>query len=270
VKPIIKKILTIILVVLCLFLAICIIEPTQLDVNHITVKSSEIPAEFNGTTIELISDFHYGTYVNDNEMKNVVKTANEQNPDIIVLAGDYVTDDSSKVNSSFGFLRNLTAKEGIYAVIGNNDPYNATVKAIRDSGFNSMDNKGYWIEKNGAKIRIGGVGDLANEAQSDGYTLNGTTTNDFVIMTAHNPNYITQMNHNKVDLLLSGHTHGGQVNLFGFAPWVQAATNGKQYISGVYEEDGSELIVTNGVGEIKVPFRFMATPQITVITLESQ
>ena len=92
-----KKIVGILLLILCLFLAIMIIEPTQLEVNEITVKSNQIPPEFNGTRIAVIGDFHYGEFVDENRVSYVVNKTNEQNPDITVMVGDYVTDNKDDV-----------------------------------------------------------------------------------------------------------------------------------------------------------------------------
>jgi len=269
IELIIKKIIAILLLLLCIFFAIMIIEPEMLEVNEITVQSSQIPEEFNGTRIALIADFHYGEYVNEDRVRYVVSKTNEQNPDIIILGGDYVTDNKENILPCINILSDLKAPYGVYAVLGNNDPKDATEESINQTHIKSIRNQGLWIEKNGEKIRLGGVGDLSTDYQYPRITTNPATTDDFVIMVYHNPNYFPLLNHNLTDLSLSGHTHGGQINFFGYAPRVQPASNGKQYLSGLYEEDGSQLIVTNGVGQTKLPFRFMAVPQITIVKLES-
>lgn len=246
-----------------------IIEPEMLEVNEITVQSNQIPEEFNGTRIALVADFHYGEFVNEERVRYVVSKTNEQKPDIIVLAGDYVTDNEENIQPCINILSDLEAPYGVYAVLGNNDPKDATEEAINQTHIQSIRNQGVWIEKDGEKIRLGGVGDLSTDLQYPRLTTNPADDDDFVILAYHNPNYFPQINHTRTDLSLAGHTHGGQINLFGYAPRVQPAENGKQYLSGLYEEDGSQLVVTNGVGETKLPFRFMAVPQITIIKLES-
>ena len=260
----------IIIIILCIFLTILVIEPTQLDVNEITVQSSDIPTEFNGTRIAVVGDIHYGEYVNENRVSYIVNQTNEQNADIIVLVGDYVTNDENDADTCIKILNNLHAKYGVYGILGNNDPKNKTSELLDESTtITNIRNNGVWIEKNGARIRLGGVGDISTDLQYPRRTTNGTTENDFVIMAYHNPNYFDLINHSRIDLSLTGHTHGGQINFFGYAPWVQKSSKGNRYISGLYEEDGSQLVVTNGIGERIVPFRFMATPQITIVTLES-
>lgn len=241
----------------------------MLEVNEITVQSNQIPEEFNGTTIALVADFHYGEYVDEDRVRYAVSKTNEQNPDIIVLAGDYVTDNEDDIQPCIDILSDLRAPYGVYAVLGNNDPNDATEEAINRTHIQSLRNQGFWIEKGGKKIRLGGVGDLSTDLQYPRLTTNPAADDDFVIMVYHNPNFFPQLNHTRTDLSLAGHTHGGQINFFGYAPRVQPAENGKQYLSGLYEEDGSQLVVTNGVGTTKVPFRFMAVPQITIVKLES-
>ena len=246
-----------------------IIEPQMLEVNEITVQSNQIPKEFNGTKIALVADFHYGEFVNEDRVRYVVSKTNEQKPDIIVLAGDYVTNNENDILPCINILSNLNAPYGVYAILGNNDPKDATEEAINKTHIQSIQNQGYWIEKNGEKIRLGGVGDLSTDYQYPRLTTNPATDDDFVILAYHNPNYFPLINHTRTDLSLPGYTHGGQINLFGYTPRVQPASNGKQYISGLYEEDNCQLVVTNEVGETKLPFRFMAVPQITIIKLEA-
>ncbi|MCD7781979.1 MAG: metallophosphoesterase [Methanosphaera sp.] len=265
-----KKLLGLIGIILCIFLAIMVIEPSQLEVNEITVQSDQIPVEFNGTRIVLIADFHYGEFVDEERVEEVVNKTNEQNPDIIVLAGDYVTDNEDDVDTVISQLDNLQATYGVYAVLGNNDPKDKTEEAINNSqNIISIRNNGTWIQKDGAQIRLGGVGDMSTDYQYPRETTAVAADDDFVILVYHNPNYFDTLNHSRVDLSLSGHTHGGQVNLFGFTPWIEASEDGNKYISGLYTEGDGQLVVTNGVGVTKLPFRFMATPQITMITLES-
>ena len=246
-----------------------VIEPGMLEVNEITVESTQIPKEFNGTKIAFVADFHYGEFVNEDRVRYVVSKTNEQNPDIIILGGDYVTDNKKNIKPCINMLSDLKAPYGVYAVLGNNDPKDATEEAINQTHIQSLRNQGLWIEKNGEKIRLGGVGDLSTDLHYPRVTTNQASADDFVILVYHNPNYFPEINHYKTDLSLSGHTHGGQINLFGYAHKVQPASNGKQYLSGLYEENGSKLIVTNGVGETKLPFRFMAVPQITIVKLVS-
>ena len=266
----IKKLTVIILLVLCLCLAEMVIEPGRLEVNEITVQSDQIPQEFNGTDIMVIGDLHYGEFVDEDRVEEVVNRSNEYNPDIVVLVGDYVTDNEDDVDVVISQLDNLESNYGVYAVLGNNDPKNKTEQAINASShINSIRNNGTWIEKGGARIRLGGVGDMSTDFQNARVTTGEVADDEFIILAYHNPNYFDTLNHSRVDLSIAGHTHGGQVNLFGFSPWVEASEDGNKYLSGLFKEGMGQLVVTNGVGTTKLPFRFMATPQITHITLES-
>ncbi|MDO5851989.1 MAG: metallophosphoesterase [Methanobacteriaceae archaeon] len=266
-----KHVFLIILLLLTSILAYSVIQPSMLDVNEITVSSNQIPIEFNNTKVALVADFHYGTFVDQSRLQSVVEKVNEQNPDIIVLGGDYVTDDESKVDECFNQLTNLKAPLGIYAILGNNDPKSKVIDTLdKTDNINYIGNKGVWIQKNNAQIRLGGIGDLSTGTQNLKATTENVSTSDFVILAYHNPNYFPNLdntNKSTVDLSLSGHTHGGQINLFGYTPFLQKASNNNMYVSGLYTEGQNSLVVTNGIGEVKAPLRFMATPQITIIKL---
>ncbi len=267
---IMRKIGIVVVLLACVFVAILVIEPTLLSVNDITVDSDQIPPEFNGTTIAVVGDFHYGEFVDVDRVSRVVNETNDLNPDITVLVGDYVTDNEEDIPAVVSELSRLRAKYGVYAVLGNNDPKDPTEEAINSTGtITSIRNNGVWIEKDGARIRLGGVGDLSTDEQYPRVTTGEVPDDDYIILAYHNPNYFDTLNHSRVDLSLTGHTHGGQVNLFGFTPWILRSEQGNKYVSGLYESGDAKMVVTNGVGERRVPFRFMAMPQITLVTLES-
>lgn len=241
-----------------------------MEVNEITVKSEDLPLEFNGTRIAVIGDLHYGEFCSEDEVEDAVELANSQNPDLIVLVGDYVTDNIDDLDKCFDILSNLYAPLGVYAIAGNHDPFKETKQHILDSGMYNINNHYFTLKKGSSTIYIGGS---SNPRIYAPFVNNGTyhvvDKDDFVILSYHNPNYFPKLNNSNVDLALSGHTHGGQINLFGYSPMVAYAVNEKQYLSGLFEENGSKLIVTNGIGESKIPLRIMARPQVTIVTLES-
>ena len=264
----IKNIFLIVILLLTCMIAYSVIQPSMLDVNEITVKSNQIPIEFNNTRVALVADFHYGTYVDENRLHSIVEETNKQNPDMIILAGDYVTNDESKVDECFNQLANLRAPLGVYAVLGNNDPKEKVIDTLDKTGSISyIGNEGIWIQKDNAQIRLGGVGDLSTGTHNVRATTENVTDNDFVKLVYHNPNFFPYLENSSVDLSLSGHTHGGQLNFFGYTPFIEKAMNNVTYVSGLYSEGQHSLVVTNGIGEVKVPLRFMATPQITMVRL---
>lgn len=260
------------LILSLLFLAVLImgymlIEPYWMDTQQVTIKSAQIPANFNGTKIVYISDIHAGPLYSKERLENLVSQVNAQEPDLILLGGDYVSGEDTYINSTFESLNNLKASIGTYAVLGNTDPqYYSWMALDNSSDITDIGNMGEWIGNSDGMIRIGGVG-ADNDRQDIDDAVGNATSTDFVILLKHEPDYFAEVNKSKVDLVLSGHTHGGQVTLFGlWAPLLPPG--GQKYVSGIYKEDNSTLIVSNGIGTVNLPVRFFARPQIIVITLE--
>jgi uncharacterized protein len=251
-----------------LLLVYMFIEPYWIETKQITIESEQIPTQFDGKTIVFLSDIHAGPFFSQERIDNLVSQVNALNPDLILLGGDYVDGDSDYIQSTFNSLSNLKAPLGVYAVLGNKDPQDYTLAAIPQNGINYIGNKGTWISENGSRIRLGGVGDYNNGAQIQNATTSVVTPQDFVILLSHNPDYFPQVNKSKVDLVLSGHTHGGQVTFFGLWAPTTHSDYGNKYRTGVIEEKGSTLIVSNGLGTTILPVRFFARPQIIVVTLK--
>ncbi|AEG17830.1 metallophosphoesterase [Methanobacterium paludis] len=264
-----KKIVIIIAFLFAIALAYSyFIEPYMIETKEITIQSDQIPAEFNGKTIVFITDIHCSQFFSAERVGSLVNQVNALNPDMVLLGGDYVTDDTAYIQPCFSQLSKLKAPLGVYGVLGNNDPYNATIAAMENAGITYIGNKGLWIEENGQRIRLGGVGDLDTDIPYQGPTIGAVNSSDFVIMVSHKPDYFPLLNKKLVDLMFAGHTHGGQVTFFGLWAPFTGSKYGQKYLTGVKESGNSTMIVSNGIGTVKVPLRFFARPQIIVVKLE--
>jgi predicted MPP superfamily phosphohydrolase len=135
------------------------------------------------------------------------------------------------------------------------------------AGIRLIDNEAYWLEKNGGRIKVGGVGDYLEDIQDIEPTIADVNKNDFVVLVTHNPDYVEEMGTDKVDLVLAGHNHGGQVTFFGLWAPILPSKYGQKYRTGIVEVDGAKVIVSNGVGTITPPVRFFARPQIIIVDL---
>lgn len=251
-----------------LIVAYMFIEPYWIETKEVTIESDQIPAQFNGKKIVFMSDIHHGPFFDKNRVDNLVNQVNDLNPDLILLGGDYVSGDSNYIPTVFSSLAKLKAPLGVYAVLGNSDPQYWTLKTIPQSNMTYIGNKGAWIQLNGSRIRLGGVGDYKNGVQIQNATIKPVSTQDFVILLSHNPDYFPEVNKNKVDLVLSGHTHGGQLTFFGLWAPVVYSDYGNKYRTGIIKENNTTMIVNNGIGTVYAPVRFFARPQIYVITLK--
>jgi len=268
-----KKIVIILFIILISCMIYSYIETNNIETKEITIESNQIPSEFDGTKIVFLSDFHQGSwpFFDQKRTEEVVNQVNAMNPDIILLGGDYVSDNPQYVNSCFSELSKLHAPLGVYGVLGNNDPKNATIKAMRDAGIIYIKNDGLWIKKGNSEIRLGAVGDLYTDSQNSRYAVGNATENDFVILLSHNPDFFQYATtKSKIDLMLSGHTHGGQITFFGLWAPVVHSEFGEKFRTGVKHINNTTLLISNGLGTSIIPARFFAPPQIIVIKLKKK
>ncbi|MEN8908026.1 MAG: metallophosphoesterase [Clostridiales bacterium] len=261
------------LIILSILVAIYgLLEPRLIEIKNNEILRKDIPKKFNNYKIAFISDIHYNNISSESHMRNVVKKVNALNPDIILLGGDYTDSDEKYIDPVFNILKGLKAKDGVYGVIGNHDFYknckDKTLESMEKSDIKSLDNEGVWIKKSDEKIRIGGVGDYWHDAQLPENTTEPAKKDDFILLVSHNPDYVEELKDEKVDLILSGHTHGGQITFFGlYAPKIPSYY-GQKYKTGLIKTGKYDVIVSNGIGYIGLPIRFFAKPQINLIELK--
>ncbi|CUJ89633.1 phosphodiesterase YaeI [Ruegeria denitrificans] len=241
--------------------------------------------------IAVLSDLHVGEpYVGLDRVRQVVRRTNALAPDLILLLGDYaghhkVISDRIEADELAPVLAGLEAKNGVYAVLGNHDWWddrdaqsrgagpNKFAAAFGEHGIRVLSNEA--IRLDGPEIWLAGLedqlafrrnGKLVGLDDLPG-TLAQVTDDAPVVMMAHEPDIFPKIP-NRVALTLSGHTHGGQVRLFGWSPMVPSKY-GNRYAYGHVREDGRDLVVSGGIGCSILPVRFGVTPEITVIELSA-
>ncbi len=247
------------------------IEPYMLKETATVIRDSDIPDAFAGKRIAFVSDFHLDAFSSPERIAQIVRRINAAGPDIIILGGDYVTDDKKYLKPCFEELARLEAPLGVYGVTGNHDSvadYGLTVRYMREAGIVPLENEARDIWIGGEKIRLGGVKTSYGKISDAEPATDGTRQNDFVILVSHNPDFAEDLRTDRIDLMLSGHTHGGQVTLFGlWAPYVPSGY-GQKYLKKYQTVNGTPVLVSNGVGTSALPVRFFAQPEYDVITLE--
>lgn len=247
------------------------VEPYLVKETVYYEANPDIPASFENTKIVFVTDIHHSKDLSLKRVNKLVDRINAQNPDIILLGGDY----ANRINYSKDCIKaldRLKAKMGVYGVLGNHDNW-AGGKKVREYFDNThikiLDNKSLWLQKGSERIKLGGVGDLWTDKQYVENTVGDTKESDYVILLSHNPDYAEQLNTKKVDLVLSGHNHGGQVTFFG--TWAKLSSRyGLKYRTGVIMTENTKVLVSNGIGTVFQPMRFFARPEINIIYLSSR
>lgn len=236
------------------------IEPYILTVKKISI----IDEQLKGLKIVFASDLHYKKYENF-RLKRDVKKINEQNADIIILGGDFVNGHAKghslqieKIAKEFG---NLKSKYGTFAVLGNHDIWQDAQLA-----YDSLSQNNITVLKNSSKkvnnIYIAGLEDLQTQTPDIQKTLKNTKSP--IILISHSPDVIYEVPEN-VNLTLSGHLHGGQINLPFYGAVIVPSKYGTQFAYGLYNVKNKKLFVSRGIGTSILPIRFLCPPEIVVI-----
>ncbi|MFN7927780.1 MAG: metallophosphoesterase [Blastocatellia bacterium] len=252
------------------------IEPNQLVVKPTTLTIAGWPAGFAHCKIVALSDLHVGApHITRDKVRTIVARANEQQPDLIVLLGDYVI--QGVVGGNFvepevfvEDLQQLRAPLGVYAVLGNHDWWfgaERVTRAFERVGIRMLTNEAIALERNGQRLWLAGLGDYFSHREDIAQTLRHITTNDPILAITHTPDIFRQLPPPFI-LTLAGHTHGGQVNLPLLGRRVVPSDFGEKYALGYVEEGSRRLFVTTGIGTSIFPMRFRVPPEIAVLTIQ--
>lgn len=268
-------------------------ETLHCEVRRETIVLPTLPRAFDGLRVAFLADTHHGPYVPLGYLREVVALANSLEPDLVALGGDYVQRQWTSlkpgaappyVAEGIGVLGALRAPLGVFAVMGNHDnwlDHKQEIKAaLAANGVCELTNHGVWIEKPAAsslsssetpaRLRLCGVDELftGRPTLADlGNALGDATIADAVILLQHNPDYAEGLADPRVSLMLSGHTHGGQVVLPVVGAPILPSAYGQKYRDGLVRAPATRVFVTRGVGVIFPPVRFRCPAEVALLTL---
>lgn len=253
------------------------IEPNRLVTRYETLQIDQWPYKGSELKIGLLSDLHAGSaFINEAKLRTIVERTNQLNPDLILMAGDFVAGgrdngDRLEPETFAPILKNLHAPLGVYAVLGNHDWwYNAPKvrTALEANGIKVLENESVEINGPGGPFVLVGLADLWEGQQRVQETIAKIPPGPPVIAFTHNPDIFPQLPQ-RVMLLLAGHTHGGQVRFPLIGTVVHSSRYGDRYVAGHVVENGHHLFVTTGIGTSIVPVRFGVPPEIVLLTLKA-
>lgn len=247
------------------------IERYIIQTNYYKIYFKNLPKAFDGFRIVQLTDLHYGFLVPERIIKHVVNRANNIDKDIIVCTGDYVHERNTKeeIHVVWPYLKQLQAPLGVYSVLGNHDHWanqNESLKQLQQSGQN-IRHQSKEIQKNGQSIWIGGAGDFWEDETGLQKAFETVPDDAFKLVLAHNPDTADTNLSVRIDLMLCGHTHGGQVRIPFFGTPILPVRN-KTYNSGIFNVNNFKLFISKGIGWAIIPIRFNCMPEIAVIELK--
>lgn len=243
-------------------------EAATPSVTQLEVASPELPAEFDGVRVALVTDVHSGAVRSAAFTQQVVDLVNGQRPDLVVVAGDLVDGDAARYAPEIAPLADLEAPLGVYATTGNHEMFRDTanwVRAFEGVGLTMLQNAAVPLERDGATITLAGVHDATGEgewAPDYAAALDGTDAGAYTLLAAHQPLQALDVEGRGVDLQLSGHTHGGQMWPINYlVPLQQPMLEGRATVAG------TTVVTSRGAGAWGPAIRVAAPPEVPIITL---
>lgn len=266
-----------IVIVIILF---CNFQNKHLETTHYTYAAEKLGVDLDGYRIVQISDLHNAKFGKNNQ--KLVDRIRECEPDMIVLTGDLVDSNHTNVDRAVQFVDEIVKICPVYYVTGNHEywleksEYDELMDGLIGAGVVILDDQVVEISMGDAKFRLvglddksladGTLGTLLNNAQNVAYE--DSEKKEFTVVLAHEPQYLARYASSGVDLVLSGHAHGGQFRL-PFVGGIVAPDQGffPEYTAGEYYMDGTEMIVSRGLGNSVIPVRLFNFPEIVCVEL---
>lgn len=255
------------------------VEPTWLAVNRVALPVRGLPAALAGVRIAHLSDFHCGPHIPVGYLEGVIERTAAENPDLIALTGDFIDRGPQHVAAAARLFRDLKAPLGVFGVLGNHDfavhtPRGARrhlgldrviTDALGAEGVTVLRNRSVRVERGGAGLLVAGVDDLWSGEADANAALGGNCEDIPRVLLAHNPQTAEQLGGLRADVILSGHTHGGQIDWPGLGRLL-LHRHARRWAAGLYNVGGRHLYVNTGVG-FGWRFRFGVRPELALLTL---
>jgi uncharacterized protein len=247
----------------------------EFEVVYKSVTIRNLPEKLKGFRIAMISDIHSGPFMAKEDIEPYVARINSLKPDVILLPGDFIQNKDEEIEVVCETFRHLRAPYGVYGSTGNHDYFadaDHVSKELQLAGVNMLRNEHRIIDPNGEKLALIGIDDVRS-----GYPFHslfrqaarGLDPSIPNVLLCHKPYYLDEAAELGLDLMVSGHTHGGQIVLARvFNTVITPAALISGYIEGLYRLDATQMYITRGIGMVGLPIRINCPPEISILTLE--
>lgn len=245
-------------------------ESQSLIVERLTINLPRLPAEFDGLRVVQLSDVHHSPQTSAELIEHSIAAANELEPDLIVLTGDYVSHEAEYVAPVAEMLGKLKATYGIFAVLGNHDHWtdaDLVVDLLRAENIKVLINEGLRFEARGASVWLCGVDDAMVGLEDLDLALSGSKPDEFKFLLAHNPKVLPRAARAGVDFIVAGHTHGGQIRLKQNDENLILPRNRRA--SGLRKKGNTQIYISRGIGTVVLPVRLNCAPEISLLELRN-
>ena len=277
-----KRVLFVVVFVLVVLIVWTLWGNTALEVNEYEVVSDRIPQDFEGFRIAQVSDLHNAEFGEGNE--KLIQLLSQTNPDIIVITGDLIVSRHTDIEIALDFARQAIKLAPVYYVSGNHEArvreYEDLKMGLAEAGVVILENQNVQITREGESITLMGIDDpsfqedyLFGDSESVARQAIDDLQNEsegYTILLSHRPELFDLYVDTGMDLVFSGHAHGGQFRL-PFVGGLVAPNQGffPKYDAGQFTEENTTMIVSRGVGNSIIPVRFNNRPEIVLVTLRN-
>ncbi|HEU4478203.1 MAG TPA: metallophosphoesterase [Pyrinomonadaceae bacterium] len=249
------------------------IEPYYYRVVEQDVFVRDLPQAFENFRITQLTDVHHSRIVGLDEIRRVVNLAQSTKPDLIALTGDYTTTYRRFIEPCAEALGDLQAPEGVWAVLGNHDHYTdheLTTRSLERNHIPVLNNANTTLRRGSDSLQLAGIDDWS-WAQGDwDRAFHALDQKRPTVLLSHQPSVLDLPETQHVSLILSGHTHGGQVTFPFIGAPARLATKDLKYAHGLFRRGDTQLFVSSGTGVIGLPVRLGARPEVAVLRLRRE
>ena len=244
-------------------------EANTLTTEKIIIALKHLPKSLNGFRIVHLSDIHHSPFTSLEHITRAVEIANSLKPDMFVLTGDFVSHESDYIAPMAKVMGTLKSEFGTFACLGNHDHWtdaDLVTNSLRGENITVLINEGFRFAARGASFWLCGVDDYMVGRTDLRSALRGSFSDEMKILLAHNPKILYRAARASVDLMLSGHTHGGQVKIRNEEKRILPR---RKFASALYRRKDTQVYITRGIGTVVLPVRFGCPPEVSLIELKN-
>jgi predicted MPP superfamily phosphohydrolase len=249
-----------------------IAEANTIEIEEVQIKLRRLPKGLDKFRIVHLSDIHHSPLTNLEHIKKTVEISNALKPDMFILTGDYVSHESEYIEPVAKVLGELRSEFGTFACLGNHDHWTDAyliTKSFRQNGIMMLINEGFHFTARNESFWLCGVDDYMMGKTDVRAALKGSFSNEMKLLLAHNPAVLGRAAYSNIDLVLSGHTHGGQVKLREPRERILFPNRKRRLSSGLHHRKDTQIYITRGIGTVVLPVRYQCPPEISLLELRA-